>query len=226
MGLVVAIDGPAGVGKTTVGRALADRLDATFLDTGVLYRALTLAAQEAGIASTDEERLAAIAERLNVQVSRPSVDDGRDCDVRLGDRDVTRAIRSREVEAEVSAVASHPGVRSALVPAQRRAATGAAAVVVGRDIGTVIFPDALVKIYLDASPEERARRRIAQHGQGDDLGAVAEALRARDEQDSQRAAAPLQAADDAVHVDTDSVSIDQVVDRIWTVIQERGASDR
>lgn len=219
--MVIAIDGPAGVGKTTVGIRLADRLGATFLDTGVLYRALTLRALEEGVDAEDEGQLAALAEQLDVEVGRPMVADGRESDIRLGERDITRAIRAPEVEGQVSQVASHAAVRTALVPAQRRAAGGGYAVVVGRDIGTVIFPDALVKIYLEASADERARRRAGQLGSNHDAEAVARGLAQRDELDSGRAVAPLKPADDAIRVETDDLSVDEVVDRVWQMVKER-----
>ncbi|MBM2811160.1 MAG: cytidylate kinase [Chloroflexi bacterium] len=218
--LVVAIDGPSAAGKTTVGTQLATRLHATFLDTGVLYRALTLLAIERGVDENDAEALAQLAATLDVHVRPPTVADGRLSDVLLGDRDVTSLLRSPDVDAAVSRVSSHAVVRSPLVEAQRRAADSGRAVVVGRDIGTVIFPDADVKIYLDASPAERARRRAIERGNNAQLSEVLTALEQRDQQDKTREVAPLNLARDAIVVRTDGLSIDQVTDRIMQIVEE------
>lgn len=220
-GFVVAIDGPSAAGKTTVGQLLAKQMGAAFLDTGVLYRALTLLALERGIAPDDAPALSAIARDLDVSL-QPSLTDGRAGDVLVGDRNVTQEIRSAAVDAAVSQVASHPDVRAALVPTQRRAAKAERAVVVGRDIGTVIFPDADVKIYLEASPPERARRRRAQLGTGAAVQEVEQAIDARDEQDSTRVAAPLARAADAIVVDTDGIPAEEVAGRIARIAAERG----
>jgi CMP/dCMP kinase len=218
---LVAIDGPSAAGKTTVGTMVAERLNAAFLDTGVLYRVLTLCAQEQGIAPEDEEALAEFAAKLDVVVQPPSADDGRLADVFVEGRDVTWAIRTPEVDAHVSQVASHPHVRQALIPAQRRAAESTSAVVVGRDIGTVILPDAQVKIYLDATALERARRRAQQLGADADLAEVTRAIERRDELDRSRSTAPLEQAPDAVVVDTDGVPAEDVVERIVAIVHER-----
>jgi 23S rRNA pseudouridine2605 synthase len=219
---VVAIDGPSAAGKTTVGQRVAECLDAAFLDSGVLYRALTLAALERGIAPSDAQRLAALAADLDVRVRLPSVVDGRITDVLIGDRDVTRQLRSEAVEAHVSQVASHAAVRDALIPAQRRAADAPRAVVVGRDIGTVIFPDANVKIYLEASPRERARRRRAQFEADGSLDETEQAIALRDEQDRNRATAPLVRAPDAIVVETDGLPVEDIVQRICRIAGKRG----
>jgi cytidylate kinase len=220
-GFVVAIDGPSGAGKSTVGSLLADRLGATFLDTGVLYRALTLLGLELGVSPDDEVRLSRIAETLDVRVQPPSVADGRLCDILLDGRDVTWEIRSRPVDGAVSEVASHPAVRTALIPAQRGAVEGTCAVVVGRDIGTVIFPDADVKVFLDASVAERAARRARQEGVGADPEAVQKALAQRDALDQGRAVAPLVRAPDAIVVDTDDASVEEVVERVYELVRAR-----
>lgn len=221
---VIAIDGPAAVGKTSVGRRLADRLGWTFLDTGVLYRALAWLGLERGIGPDDEARLAALARGLDAQVTRPSKADGREADVRVGGVDVTWSIRSPTVEAVVSTVAALPGVRAALIPVQRRAAQAGPAVVVGRDIGTVIFPDAALKIYLQATEAERARRRaaeLAERGLAPERGAVLDNLRRRDTLDSEREHAPLAAAADAVRVVTDGRTVDEVVAAIMALWRGR-----
>jgi cytidylate kinase len=219
--ILIAIDGPSAAGKTTVGTMVAERLHAAFLDTGVLYRVLTLCGLEQGVAPEDEAALAEMARTLDVEVRRPSVDDGRLVDVILDGRDVTWEIRSPEVDAHVSQVASHPNVRKALIPAQRRAAESTSAVVVGRDIGTVILPDAQVKIYLDATALERARRRAHQIGPDASLEEVTRAILRRDELDSSRSTAPLERAPDALVVETDGVTVEEVVDRIVEVVRER-----
>jgi CMP/dCMP kinase len=225
MGPVIAIDGPAAVGKTTVGRRLADRLGWTFLDTGVLYRALTWVALQRGVAADDEPTLARLAAELDVEVRRPSVADGRDADVLLAGQDVTWAIRSSAVDGLVSPVAALGAVREALVPVQRTAARDGGAVVVGRDIGTAIFPDADLKVYLDAAPAERARRRsaeLAARGALREPAAVLAELQARDALDAGRAHAPLRAAPDAVCLSTDGIGVEAVVDRILSLWRARG----
>jgi CMP/dCMP kinase len=214
---VIAIDGPAAVGKSTVGRRVADGLGWTFFDTGVLYRALTWLAAERGVPLDDEERLADLAGNLHVEVGRPSVVDGRDADVLLADRDITWDVRSPLVDRSVSLVAALPKVRAALVPAQRRAAARGPAVVVGRDIGTAIFPDAALKVYLDAALPERARRRAAEfvaRGAEGERSAVLADLARRDLLDSGRAHAPLAMSRDAVRVETDGRAIDEVVEAV------------
>jgi len=215
--LVIAIDGPAAAGKTTVGKLLAERLTATFLDTGVLYRALTLNALEAGVDVEDAPSLASLAETLEVHV-KPTADGGEA--ILLGGRDITSDIRSEAVDNHVSQVAQHPDVRGALVQAQRRAAEGQAAVVVGRDIGTVIFPDANIKLFLEASEAERGRRRIAQLELGDQ-STVRERMAQRDQTDRGRAVAPLVPASDAVVIDTDGMSAQDVVEQVLELVEER-----
>jgi CMP/dCMP kinase len=205
---VVAIDGPAGSGKTTVARRVAETLGLPALDTGAMYRAVTWAVLEAGIDPADATAVIGVAERLDLDVGPPVLVDGRD---------VTEAIRSAEVTAAVSTVAAVPAVRVRLVAAQREwIQVHGGGVVEGRDIGTVVAPDAVLKVYLVASEEERARRRRRQDdtveaaGAGD-LGATREAIRRRDAIDSGRAASPLAAAEDAVVLDTTGLSVDGVV---------------
>jgi cytidylate kinase len=208
---VIAIDGPAGAGKSSVARRLAGDLGWAYLDTGAMYRAVTLAALERGADLEDGRALAALASSLALEVRA-------DGTVRLGARDVTREIRSPEVTAGVSLVAAVPEVRAAMVAHQRRFAERNGRVVAeGRDIGTVVFPDARVKIYLDAAPEERAGRRAAElgaRGADADLRAVREGIERRDRLDSSRAASPLRRAEDAWYLDTTGLTLEQVYDRV------------
>jgi len=205
---VVAIDGPAGSGKSTVARAVADALGLPVLDTGAMYRAVTWAVLDAGVDPGDREAVIGVAEGLDVDVGPP---------VLVGGRDVNDAIRSAEVTAAVSAVAAVPEVRVRLVAAQREwIEVHGGGVVEGRDIGTVVAPDAVLKVYLVASEEERARRRQRQDDVAEapgtaDLGATREAIRRRDAIDSGRAASPLAVASDAVVLDTTGLSVDGVV---------------
>jgi cytidylate kinase len=224
---VITIDGPVASGKSTVGQMLARRLGFFYLDTGLLYRALTWRALQHGIGPDDEPALAAAARSLNVTFRPRTLQDGRQHDVYVDGREVTAALRSPEVEAQVSAVSAHPAVRQELVDVQRRAVHLPGTVVAGRDMGTVIFPDAELKIYLDAAPEERARRRLLQQGAWSESGLVEtiRRIQERDQQDSTRAAAPLQVPPEAVIIDTDDVSPEQVVQRILDVFEARGATD-
>jgi cytidylate kinase len=221
-GFVVAIDGPAAAGKTTVGRLVARRIGAVFLDTGVLYRALTWAALQKGIDLDDAALLAGLAAALDVRVSMADSADPAADRIQLSGQDVTAEIRAKAVESTVSQVAQHSAVRDALVTSQRRAAAGPRAVVVGRDIGTVIFPDAAVKVFLDASTVERGRRRAAQSSAPADEVTIRMQLTARDRIDRERAAAPLVAARDAVIIDTDNLAIEDVEARILQLIRATG----
>lgn len=214
---VIAIDGPGAAGKSTVARLLADRTGAMLFDTGALYRAVTLAAIRAGIAGGDAVSLAKLARRQRIDIQPASIDDGRQVNVLLDDKDVTWAIRTPEVDAQVSQVAAHPAVREALLEAQRSIADGVRVVMVGRDIGTVVIPQAGIKIYLDASVSERARRRLAElQGRGIDatLERVLVDLRARDAHDAGRETAPLAVATDAIVVDSDNRTIENIVSEI------------
>jgi len=210
---VIAIDGPAGSGKSTVARAVAEALALPALDTGAMYRALTWAVLDAGIDPADRPAVIALVEDFDLDVGPP---------VRVGGRDVNDAIRTPEVSAAVSVVAAVPEVRVVLVGAQREwIAVHGGGVVEGRDIGTVGAPDALLKIYLEASEEERARRRQHQDDSGPGggeatggLAATQEAIRRRDAIDSGRAASPLAVADDAVVLDTTGLSVEGVVEEV------------
>jgi cytidylate kinase len=214
---MIAIDGPAASGKTTLGRRLADYLGYLFVDTGVMYRAVTWAALQRGIDIHDEARLTALAEEVQIDILPPSQNDGRFYDVRMDHQDITWEIRNPQVEAAVSIVSAYPGVRRALTAQQRRIGLRGRVVMVGRDIGTVVLPEADLKIYLDASPEERARRRFAElqaRGEAADYGAILQKVRERDQIDSTRQVAPLQAAPDAIHIDSDGLTAEEVFERV------------
>jgi cytidylate kinase len=221
----IAIDGPASSGKSTIGELLARRLGYLYFDTGVMYRAVTWAALQRGIPIADEPAVTALADRLNIEVTPPTSDDGRQYTVWADGVDVTWAIRAPGVDAEVSCVSAYLGVREALVPQQRRIAMGGGVVMVGRDIGTVVMPDADLKVYLDASVEERARRRwreVQERGKEADYEAVLASMRLRDEIDSNRAVSPLRVADDAVVVDTTDLSIEEVMVEVERLVEEQG----
>lgn len=211
MGLVVAVDGPAGVGKSTVSRLVAERLEIAHLDTGAFYRAATLLALGAGAGPTDSDAVtAAVAGRVITQA------DGR---TEVDTVDVTDQLRSPEVTEWVSTVAAHPRLRAAMVEAQRAWVdrAGGAAVVEGRDIGTVVFPEAPVKVFLDAHPEVRAGRRATETGSSP--SDALEALTKRDRTDSNRAASPLMVADDAVVLDTSHLSAVEVAERVVQLVE-------
>ena len=217
----IAIDGPAASGKSTIGELLALRLGYVYLDTGVMYRAVTWAVLAHGIATENEASVTALAERLKIDIVLPTVDDGRQYTVLADGQDVTWEIRSPEVNRAVSPVSAYPGVRAALSAQQRRIGHKGRIVMVGRDIGTVVLPDAELKIYLDATLEERADRRYREtlaRGGPVDYQQVLASVRLRDEIDSGRAAAPLRPADDAVVVDTTLLSVEQVLDQVLALV--------
>lgn len=221
---VIAIDGPAAAGKSTVARELADTLGILLYDTGALYRAVTLACLRAGSDLDDEDAVLEIARSLTIRLTPASIEDGRLCDVSLNGEDVTWALRTPEIDASVSRVAAWPHVRQLLLETQRSAGDGEKVVMVGRDIGTVVTPHAGTKFYLDASAEERARRRyqdMLRLGQDMDYIAVLEDLRERDFRDSTRSTAPLRMAADAVYVLTDGRSIDDIVTQLYRTVTER-----
>jgi cytidylate kinase len=217
----IAIDGPAASGKSTVGALLADHLHYVYFDTGVMYRAVTWAALARGIAIEDEAGVVALAQELAIDVVRPTVDDGRQYTVLADGQDVTWEIRQPEVDRGVSPVSAYRGVRAALTAQQRRIGRKGRIVMVGRDIGTVVLPDADLKIYLDATVGERARRRhreVVDRGEPTDYAAILEAVQRRDQIDSNRALAPLLAAEDAVVIDTTPLDIDQVMERVLALV--------
>lgn len=218
---VIAIDGPAGAGKSTVARALARRLGFFLLDTGAIYRTLALAAARQGVAFSDGAALGRLADRLPVRFDEA----GR---VFLGDEDVSAAIRTPEMSQGASTVSAHPPVRQALLGLQRQLAARGRCVVEGRDIGTVVLPWAPLKIFLTASPEVRARRRyeeLTARGAKVDLAATLAEMQQRDDRDSNRAAAPLKQADDAVLLDTSALSLEEVIDRMEALARARFAAD-
>lgn len=222
----IAIDGPAASGKTTVGELLARRLGYLFLDTGVMYRAVTWAAWRDDVDVRDEHRVTELVEELEIRITDSTEDDGRHYSVLVDGVDVTWQIRSPAVDANVSIVAAYPGVRRALVPMQRRTADEEPVVMAGRDIGTVVLPDAELKIFLDATVEERARRRweeMRNRGEEEtDYRAVLESMRRRDRIDENRDVSPLRPARDAVVIDTTAMSVDEVVEEAHRLIKERG----
>lgn len=205
---------------------MARRIGGLYFDTGVVYRALALVATENGVALDDEDALGKLARELRIRVAPPSKQDGRLYDVWLDGRDVTWAIRTPEIDRVASQVAAHREVRSALLGLQREIGRSGRVVMAGRDIGTVVMPDAPVKVWLDASLEERARRRqrdLAARGVVVSLEDVKAELAERDRRDAERAVAPMRPAEDAVVIDTDGRSIEDVVRLVLRVIEERCA---
>jgi len=214
--LIIAIDGPSGAGKGTISRTLAAELGYRHIDTGAMYRAVGWKARLEGIALDDEEGVAGLARRASVIVENGAVE--------IDGHDVTRAIRTPEVDKIAASVARLPKVRQVLVERQRELGARGGIVMEGRDIGTVVFPAADVKIYLDASPEERARRRAsdtAHSGSQAGPAAVAEAIAARDRSDSTRAASPLTLASDAVRIDTTGMPIEAVVAHVMGLVRAK-----
>ncbi len=213
----IAIDGPVASGKSTVGAALALRLGYIYFDTGVMYRAVTLAALRHGIPGDNEKAVARLAAAIQIDVLAPTAADGRQYTVLLDGDDVTWAIRSAEVDAEVSVVSAYAAVRQIMTAEQRQIGLRGKVVMVGRDIGTVVMPDAKLKVFLQASAEERARRRYreqVERGQQICYEDLLAAIVRRDHIDSAREVAPLQSAADAWVIKTDGVGIQAVVDLI------------
>ena len=216
--LIVAIDGPSGAGKGTVARAVAERLAYRHIDTGAMYRAVAWKSLQQGLDLSREEDIAELAGRMHIEVT-----DGA---VRADGQDIAAAIRTAEIDAGAGAVARLPRVREVLVARQRAMGAGGGVVMEGRDIGTVVFPTADVKVYLDASAEERARRRAHDPAHAAGRGAtavqdVATALEARDLSDRTRAASPLTRAADAVVVDTTDLSIEEAIQKVLELVQSR-----
>jgi CMP/dCMP kinase len=214
---IIAIDGPAASGKSTLGRRLAEALGYVFLDTGVMYRAVTWAALQRGVDVRDEPAVTRVAESALIDVKPASQADGRTSDVMVGGQDITWETRRPEVEANVSAVSAYRGVRRAMGDQQRRIGHAGHIVMVGRDIGTVVLPDADLKIYLEASLEERARRRHAQEqsqGAPSSYQKTLKNVTERDRIDSTRDISPLRPAADAVILDSDKLSADEVFEQV------------
>lgn len=214
--LIIAIDGPSGAGKGTISRAISDALGYRHVDTGAMYRAVGWKAAHDGIPLDDEVAVSALAERATLVVEGGVVT--------IDGHDVTRAIRTPEIDKAATAVARLPKVREVLVARQRALGVEGGVVMEGRDIGTVVFPNADVKIYLDASAEERARRRAtdsAHSGSQAGQAAVAAAIDARDKADTTRTISPLSIAPDAVHIDTTGMPISNVVDQVLGLVRSR-----
>ncbi len=219
--LVIAIDGPAASGKSTLAEKLAMQLGFFYFDTGVMYRVATLAAlQELGSVE-DEAAVTSLTEKIQIDVQPASVSDGRTMDVLLNGADVTWEIRNPEVERGVSPVSAYQGVRTNLTERQREIGLRGNIVMVGRDIGTVVFPDARFKFYLDATPEERARRRfleVQQRGETRTYAEILENVLKRDGIDSTRKHAPLKRADDAIIVDTNNKTVEEEISEVLEII--------
>ena len=215
--MIVAIDGPAGAGKSTIARSLADRLGITYIDTGAMYRAVALWAIEANIDLDDPFRLEQLAKQAHVEFAPGN-------QVLLNGEDVTAKIREPRVSDAASKVAAVPGVRRAMRDEQRRIGTGQSLVMEGRDIGTVVFPEARVKIYLDAHPEARAQRRADEIGA--DVEEIAREMMERDTRDRTRVEAPLTQAPDAEYVDSTGLTLEQVEDAILKIIRARTSNGK
>ncbi|GAB4498074.1 MAG: (d)CMP kinase [Anaerolineales bacterium] len=214
---IIALDGPAASGKSTVGRRLADALGYLFFDTGIMYRAVTWIALNHDMNLRDEEAVTQMAQSAQIDIRQPSQNDGRPCDILVGEKDITWDVRSGEVDANVSLVSAYTGVRKALSEQQRRIGLRGKVVMVGRDIGTVVLPEADLKIYMDASAEERARRRydeIIERGEKADYDEILKKMIERDRLDSTRAVAPLRPAADAIIIDTGQLNEEQVYLRV------------
>ena len=219
---VIAIDGPAASGKSTIGLRLANTLGYLFFDTGVMYRAITWLALARGIDIHDEAAVTRLAEDAQIDVAPASKPDGRVLDVLVDGQEITWEIRSRKVDENVSLISAYRGVRRALSQQQRRIGQRGNIVMVGRDIGTVVLPEADLKIYLDATAEERARRRydeIRARGGKTEYESILRRVKERDRIDSTRDVAPLKAAEDAVVLDSDQLNEDQVFERVLALVK-------
>jgi cytidylate kinase len=219
---IIAIDGPAASGKSTLGLSIAKALGYLFFDTGVMYRAVTWLALKLDLDLQDEAKVTALAEQTQIEIAPASRSDGRACDVLIAGEDITWETRLPEVDANVSVVSAYAGVRTALSQQQRRIGQRGRVVMVGRDIGTVVLPEADLKIYLDATAEERAKRRyneIIARGGAVDYNEILAKVIERDRIDSTRDVAPLKAADDAVVLDSDKLNADEVLQRVMALVK-------
>lgn len=214
---IIALDGPAASGKSTVGLKVANALGYLFFDTGIMYRAITWIALQHDMDLNDGAAMTKLAQEALIDIRPPSASDGRTCDVVIAEKDVTWDMRSGDVDANVSVVSAYAGVRTALSAQQRRIGLRGKVVMVGRDIGTVVLPEADLKIYLDASAEERARRRsdeLIARGEQADYDTILKKIIERDRIDSTRTVAPLRPADDAIIINTDDLDAEQVSSRV------------
>lgn len=219
---IIAIDGPAASGKSTIGSRLAEALGYLFFDTGIMYRAITWLALNRGIDVHNASAVTALAEEAQIDIVPASKADGRACDVLLNGQDITWEIRGRRVDTNVSLVSTYPGVRKALSQQQRRIGQRGRIVMVGRDIGTVVLPNADLKIYLDASAAERAKRRhdeIMARGGKANYDEILKRVVERDRIDSTRDVAPLRAAPDAVVLDSDQLTADEVFEKVLALVK-------
>ncbi len=220
MGIVIAIDGPAGAGKSTVARQLAAQLGFTYIDTGAMYRAVALWAIRSNLALTDMHRMEQLADASVIVLHSET------SQVSLNGEDVTEAIRTPEVSESASRVAAIAGVRRSMVAKQRKIAEDTNVVMEGRDIGSVVFPQAQVKIFLDADHTERARRRVDQQGESAEMERIAQELAERDHRDRMRAESPLAQAPDAVYINSTDLSIEEVVEALLKVVRAKTANGK
>jgi len=222
--ITITIDGPAASGKTSVGKKVADKLGLFFLDTGIMYRAVTLAALNLGIPISDEKSISSLAENIVIEINNPTKNDDRINDIFVNNRDVTWEIRDQKVNENVSQVSTYRRVRKAMTLQQRRIGEKGNIVMIGRDIGTVVMPRAEWKFFLSASPEERARRRLLEMNKNDKsitFESIIKSIREPDEIDSSRELAPLKPADDAIIIDTDGKNCDEVTNLIIRSIEDK-----
>ena len=221
---IIAIDGPAASGKSTLGQSLATQIGYFYFDTGVMYRAVTLAGLQAGIPASDEDGITKKAFEISIDVRPPTQADGRQYDVVVDGEDVTWEIRSEEVDANVSEVSAYAGVRQAMMERQREIGKRGDVVMVGRDIGTVVLPGADLKLYLDATVEARARRRYEERrtrGEDAEYDEILNSMRTRDRIDSNRDVAPLYPAIDATIIDSTELSVEESLERVLQLIKDR-----
>ena len=226
---IIAIDGPAASGKSTIGALLAQKLGHLYFDSGVMYRVVTAVALARSIPITNESAVTRLAEDAQIDFLPSEVNDGRQFTIRADDRDLTWAIRERSVDVNVSAVSAYAGVRRAMSRQQRRIGLQGNIVMVGRDIGTVVLPEADLKIYLDATEEERARRRYLERlerGEQVEYGTVQREIRRRDEIDSSRSVAPLKRADDAIYLDSTGLGVPDVMERVMAMVESAARAER